>query len=411
MRRQDFTPAALDGLTAGKRADPVVMGLSIELTAGKRKAWTFRRRLPGSSKIVSLKHGAYPAVSIAEAREWATALNEKIERGIDPREETRAEKARRAMTIEAAHTLYMEVVERGDRKKLKPRTISDKRVIFDRDIKPRLGDKMLSELSDDECWEAVYNKAESSKDRANKMAGELNCFLRWCSGREGRVGGIQPLSHPAPTLTSTWFSTGAKANKRFLSDQEIKWLLQALVPEALTYRGFILLLLSAARRNELFGAPAAEIVEGVWTLPGERSKNGEVNIIAFGPWGQRLSRTNHKWLFPSPRLDGPQLFGWFSARDRIHERMEKIAGAKIPPWHFHDLRRTFRSNARRVGIDRDIAELMLNHKRLGVEGVYDKNQELERRATGFAAWERHIVQMLVGLGLSQELDVPQDMVT
>jgi hypothetical protein len=204
MRRQDFTPAALDGLTAGRRADPATQGLSIRVS-GKRKLWTYRRRLSGSKKILSLTHGTYPAVSIAAARGWAEALNDRIDRGIDPREESRAEQARKAMTVEAAHKLYMVVVTRGDRKTLKPRTLYDKRVIFDRDIKPRLGDTSLVELTEDECWEAIYDKAEASKDRANKMAGELNCFLRWCCGREGRMAGIQPLIHPAPTLTSTWF--------------------------------------------------------------------------------------------------------------------------------------------------------------------------------------------------------------
>lgn len=86
------------------------------------------------------------------------------------------------------------------------------------------------------------------------MAGELSCFLRWCSGREGRMAGIELPAHPAPTLNSNWFSTGAKANTRFLSDDELIWLFQALVEESQFYRrGFILLLLTAARRNELFG--------------------------------------------------------------------------------------------------------------------------------------------------------------
>jgi integrase len=86
------------------------------------------------------------------------------------------------------------------------------------------------------------------------------------------------------------------------------------------------------------------------------------------PMGEGAGANDHEWLFPSPRPRRPQLFGWFQARNRVHERMEKLAGVTIPSWHFHDFRRTFRSNARRIGIDRDIAELMLNHKRKGIEG-------------------------------------------
>lgn len=84
--------------------------------------------------------------------------------------------------------------------------------------------------------------------------------------------------------------------------------------------------------------------------------------------------------------------------------MEKLAGSVIPSWHFHDLRRTFRSNARRLGIDRDIAELMLNHKRKGIEGIYDRNQELGLRAAGFEAWETFLRKLAGVAEVADELN-------
>lgn len=401
----NLSPSRIDALPVGKHSDALVPGLCVTVSASGKKTWLFRRRVARSGTTVALRLGCFPAHSIGAARDWARKLNEAIERGADPREESRITSAK-AMTLAEAHAIYMTAMRRGDRKTLKPRTIEDKEKIFRRDIEPRLGREVLGELTEDECWDAVYDKAKSSKVRANKMAGELSCFLRWCSSREGQMDGVRLKEHPAPTLNSNWFSTGPKANKRFLSTDELKWFFQALAGESLVYRrGFALLLLTAARRNELFGAPSAEIVEGVWILPAERSKNGEANVVALGPWGRRLAQTNHAWLFPSPRLDGPQLFGWFKARDRIHRRMEEIAGCRVPRWHFHDLRRTFRSHARRIGIDRDIAELMLNHKRKGIEGVYDRNEELERRAAGFAAWETFLAELVAAAGCASQLGV------
>ncbi len=404
---QNFNPLSIDTLASGKRLDPLVPGLCVIVNRSGKKIWHFRRRVAKSGTIVTLKLGTFPAYTIPVAREWASKLNEAIERGEDPRVQMRLEKARDRFTVDKAHALYLDAMKRGDRKTLKPRTLSDKAVIFTRDIGPRLGAKLLAELTENDCWDAVYDKAKDSKDRANKMAGELSCFLRWCSGREGWMAGIELRAHPAPSLNSNWFSTGPKANTRFLSDEEIGWLFQALINEPPIYRrGFTLLLLTAARRNELFGAPVSEFNDGIWTLPAERSKNGEVNVIALGPWARRLAQTNHAWLFPSPRIEGPQLFGWFKARDRIHRRMEALASTHIPSWHFHDLRRTFRSNARRLGIDRDIAELMLNHKRKGIEGVYNRNQELELRAAGFAMWEAFLLELAHGVGASDLLNAP-----
>ncbi len=144
-------------------------------------------------------------------------------------------------------------------------------------------------------------------------------------------------------------------------------------------------------------------------MPASRSKNGEVNVVALSQWGQALAGKPEKWLFASPRIDGPQLAGWFGARDRLHCRMEKLAQAKLASWHFHDLRRTFRSNARKLGIDQEIAELMLNHKRKGLKAVYDKNQELELRAAGFAAWEAHLMKIAIEVGVIEQLGVPLDL--
>lgn len=396
-------PSNIDALCAGKHPDPIVPGLCVIVSASGRKTWHFRRRISRSRTIVSLKLGKYPAHSIAAAREWAMRLNEAIERGADPREEQRIERAN-AMSLAEAHAVYMAAMRRGDRKTLRPRTLDDKQKIFTRDIAPRLGTKTLGKLTENECWDAVYDKAKSSKVRANKMAGELNCFLRWCSSREGQMDGILLKSHPAPTLNSNWFGNGPKANKRFLTIEELGWLFQALASEARVYRrGILLLLLTAARKTELLGAPAAEISGGLWTLPPERSKNGLANYVALGPWGRRLAQTNSRWLFPSPRTDGPQLHGWFQARDRIRARMEELAGQPIARWHFHDLRRTFRSHARRVGIDREIAELMLNHKKKGLEEVYDRNEELDLRQAGFAAWEAYLLEIAEASGAAEPL--------
>ena len=405
---QSFTPASIDSLGKGKRTDPLMPGLYIEVVGRGRKAWRYRRRVTKSHIIVSAQLGNFPAFTIPAAREWAAGLNEAVERGEDPRVSLRAEAARTAMTVERAHGLYMEAMRRGDRRQLKPRSISDKDAIFIRDIKPRLGSIVLDALSEDDCWDAVYDKARTSKDRANKMAGELSCFLKWSSGREGQMSGIKLATHPAPTLNSNWFDTGPKANQRFLADDELKWFFKALVDEPLVYRrGFILLLLTAARRTELFAAPAAEIVAGIWTLPANRSKNGEANIVALGDWGRTLAQTNHAWLFPSRRVDGPQLSGWFKARDRVHARMEKFAGHPIASWHFHDFRRTFRSKARRLEIDRDIAELMLNHKRKGIEGVYNKGQELDLRSAGFKSWEAFLLNIARNANVARTLLAPE----
>lgn len=102
-----------------------------------RRVWLFRRRVPQSNRTVELTFGVFSAKSTGAARHWAVSLNEAIERGMDPHEEARAEKAR-AMCVSEAHMIH-KVAMRSNRKRPKPRSLYDKQVIFTRDIGPRLG--------------------------------------------------------------------------------------------------------------------------------------------------------------------------------------------------------------------------------------------------------------------------------
>ncbi|CAM5290449.1 hypothetical protein [Sphingobium scionense] len=125
---------------------------------------------------------------------------------------------------------------------------------------------------------------------------------------------IELAAHPAPTLNSNWFDTGPAANQRFLDEPELCLWLRALAPEPLDVRRALLLpLLTAARRGVLFGASACEFSNWLWTLPADRSKNGETNFVALGAWGRFLAQTNARWLIPSPRVDA------IGAQGRAHQ--------------------------------------------------------------------------------------------
>jgi hypothetical protein len=80
--------------------------------------------------MVKLSLGPFPRKTMANAREWARALNEQVEAGIDPRVPEQIEPDPGAMTVAQAHALYMVAVNEGRgsraKRKNKPRTIKDK---------------------------------------------------------------------------------------------------------------------------------------------------------------------------------------------------------------------------------------------------------------------------------------------
>lgn len=158
------------------------------------------------------------------------------------------------------------------------------------------------------------------------------------------------------------------ARSRKLDLEEIEWFPKAVAQEEERdfRRGMILWLLTAARISEVVRAPSSEVVAGIWTIAADRAKSGCAHSIALGPWAQRLMQTNGVWIFPAERVEGPRTTGWYKARDRVKERMEALAGRPIERFTPHDFRRTARSNTKRLKVNFETAEAMMNHVKTGL---------------------------------------------
>ena len=402
-----MTPASVDELVDGHFADPQTPGLRIEVGATGRKTWRYRRRLTGGG-IIKLTLGRYPAFSIAAAREWAAGLNAKVEADVDPRALAAEEIERARLTVAFAHERYMAAVREGRAsraKKLnKPRTIADKLGIYNRDIAPTLAEKLIFEVTEDDLTKLVLGKGRTARRRANLLSAELKVFFGWAASLRGTEIGLP--SNPAFRLTDLKFPEAPRS--RILSLEEIGWFLRAVALEARDYqRGLLLLLLTAARISEVIFARSAEYRDGVWTIPADRTKNGRAHRIALGPWGQSLIRTNGTWVFPSDRADGPKVpCAWYKSRNRVLKRMSRFAGRTIEPWTPHDLRRTARSNTKRLKFDFETAEAMLNHAKQGLERIYDSYDLEDEKRAWFLAWENEIAMIARSVGVAAALGVP-----
>jgi site-specific recombinase XerD len=403
-----LTPASIDVLAEGYLADPLTPGLTIEVGAKGQKTWRYRRRITSTGTIVKLTLGRYPRHSIADARQWASELNAQVEIGVDPRAIAEQEVERAKLTVAYAHGRYMQAVREGRAsraKKLnKPRTIAEKLEIYNCDIAPKLAKKIVFDVTEEDLTRLVLAKGKRARVRANRLATELKVFFGWASSLRGTEIGL-PLN-PAARLADLKFPEAPR--NRILSLEEIGWFLRALAPEPKTYqRGMLLWLLTAARISEVIFAQSTEYRDGIWTIPAERVKNGREHRIALGPWGQSLIRTNSVWVFPSARIDGPRVpGGWYKARNRVLKRMAEYAGRPIERWTPHDLRRTARSNTKRLGVDFETAEAMLNHTKRGLERIYDGYDLAEEKREWFLTWENEIARIARAVGAAEELGVP-----
>ncbi|WCT80026.1 tyrosine-type recombinase/integrase [Novosphingobium humi] len=403
-----FSPAMIDALSEGSLADPLTPGLAIEVLKSGKKRWRYRRQVARRKVVATIFGGLFPAQSVAEAREWARELNLQVEAGIDPRAVQRAEKARNEMTVAKAHGLYMVAVHEGRSSRAKrinkPRTIKDKIDVYNHDIAPTLGSRNIYEVTERDLINLVEAKGKTAKVRANRLAAELKVFFGWAASLRGLEVGLE--TDPSKRLGDLRFPERARTRK--LSHLELEWFLQALVEEERDFqRGLLLCLLSAARITEVARARSDEIVNGVWTIPATRAKNSFEHSIALGPWGRSLMQTNHKWVFQAIKIDGPRNNSvWYKARDRVLARMEELAGHPIERFTPHDFRRTARSNTKRLKVDFETAEAMLNHVKKGMERTYDLYEMEDEKRLWFLKWEEEVAAIAMRVGVAAALGVP-----
>lgn len=185
---------------------------------------------------MKLSLGLYQAYSIAGAREWANGLNLQIDAGIDPRESARQELRLATMTVDRAHGLYMEAVREGRSswaKRLnKPRTVADKQDIYRRDIAPKLGRKIIYDVTEADLIKLVEGKGKKARVRANRLAAELKVFFGWSASLRGLEVGLQV--DPSRQLGDLRFRETPRSRR--LALQEIAWFLQALIEEQRDYQ-------------------------------------------------------------------------------------------------------------------------------------------------------------------------------
>jgi hypothetical protein len=169
----------------------------------------------------------------------------------------------------------------------------------------------------------------------------------------------------------------------------------------------LLWLLTAARLAEVSEARSEELNDGIWVIPASRVKNSFEHKIALGPWGRSLMLSNYEWIFQAPKLDGPRSRGsWYRARNRVKKRMEKLAGRPIERFTPHDFRRTTRSNTKRLKVDFETAEAMLNHVKKGLERTYDTYELEEEKSAFFLKWEQEVAEIARRAGVADRLGVP-----
>jgi integrase len=363
------------------RPDPVrrevpdsTPGLYLQLQPSGHRSWAVRYRFNGKPSKLTI--GAFPSVSLHDARVAAIRAREAVAKGMDPARAKADAKIRtdaaKADTVTAICESYMAM----EAKKL--RTAGQRRSILNRLIYPALGAMPIATVKRSDIVR-LLDKIEAGA--GPRMADVTLAVLR-------------RIFHWHETRTDDWRSPvirgmGSRQNTvehrrtRILSDDEIRavW---AATADGQPFSALIrLALLTSARRNEIAGMRWDEIDgDGIWALPPSRSKT-KVEIT------RPLSKAALAVLEGMPRIDGCDFIftsngitpiNSFSDPKRLLDKRSGVAG-----WTVHDTRRTARSLMSRAGIHSDVAEKCLGHSRGDIVERYDRHSYTREMRDAFEA--------------------------
>lgn len=330
----------------------------------------------------------------ASARTEAERLLVMVAQGIDPVE---ADRKRRDDAVNLAFSAYAD-------RFLATCTGAGWRSLVERSLrlhaKPVLASKALPAITRADVV-AVFD-AMPVGQQANRrtMFAILRRMFRWAIGR-GDLERSPMEGMEAPPVV--------KARDRWLSDDELVRVWNALSACHRCYQPIVRLLIATGqRREEVAGLQWAELdrADRVWRLPGERAKNGapttvplndlaiaELDVVAKGDkWPKRGG------VFLTAK--GGPFESMTRGKAKLDETLAAGDGEPIPAWRLHDLRRTVATGLQRLGVRFEVTEAVLNHvggSRAGVAGVYQRHDWKQEKRDALDAWGRHVSACLSGV--------------
>lgn len=400
-RIRQFKPPAKGEATVW---DTEVAGLGVRCLQSGVKSYIVAYRAgygrTGVSRRMTL--GKVEGLRLEDAREAALDIRVKVFKGEDPVEDRRKqiqETARPPLTISQGLERYNADQERrGVIKRVSVHST------LQRHFLGHLGDIPLASIDRRAVVEAIEAlEAENKMGSAKELQSRSSTFLKWCADR----GLIK--SNPLQGYKSSRSTRAQRIARpgRELSDPELVrvWNATEADPVNPAFGQLIrMLILTGQRRTETAKMRWID-VDGdrkFWIIPADRTKNGIAHEVPLPPLAQTI-------LAVVPRYEGCEyvfstsgsapISGWTKLEAKLRSavldgvaRDSKLSGNTLgmAHWTLHDLRRTYRTGLTKLGIDPNVAEIMLNHRPETLRSIYDRDPRLSARSEAAERWANHV---------------------
>jgi integrase len=378
MPTQKLTDKTLKGLKSPASGqidiwDDVLPSFGVRIGKTGRKSFFVGTRIKGKYQRITLKP-AYPELGLAAARIKARIIIADAQGGVGPElKQKREEKG----TFGAVAAAFMEDFAHSHR------TRDEMQRKIDVDL-AEWHSIQITDIARKDIKELIRLKARTAPIAANRLLSLITKIFNWALKEE--------LIEASPAMQID--RPGQETEReRSLSADEIRTVWGAF--DQLGYPWgplFKMLLVTGQRRGEVAGLKWSEITAEGWRLPGERAKKGKGHLVPLSTLAKEILEGVPQigdLVFRS-YTDTP-LQGW----SRTMKRLQKLCGPMVD-WHLHDLRRTFATHLRSLGVDRLIVSKLLNHAEAGVTKTYDRYSADPEKTAAMERWANRLREIISG---------------
>jgi integrase len=349
--------------------DPELTGHYVRVQPSGAKAFVTVARNPSGKQIWS-NIGATDVLSISEAREQAREVIKRVRAGLPAFE---APPTKPDSFEDIAHQWLKRHAEAKQLRSLK----NIKRLLRVH-VYPKWSDRAFLDIRRSDVA-ALLDAVEDGHGarQADLVLTVVRSIMNWQAARTD--------DYTPPVIRGMRRQNPKEHTRsRILSDDEIR----AIWKQAEGNGGFgaivRLALLTGQRRTKIAAMKWDNLsTHGVWTISLSPREKGNAGAIMLPPAALDIIRSQDRigdspYVFPAGRGNG-HLCGFSEIKRDFDAELSDVA-----PWVLHDLRRTARSLMARAGTRPDIAERVMGHAIVGVEGIYDRHVYRDEKADALA---------------------------
>lgn len=349
------------------------------------KVFVLQTRIARRTNSNRIKIGVFPETTLERARAVAAEWNALIERGIDPREEDarreREEKLKKRRTFRSAMEDYIAWLPQRDFNRHVPEDIATLRREFLDPVRNPWMDGPIADVRESMVKELVKAiRDRPAQTQAYNTLSLVKRFFDWAVEEHGDDYGL--TADPIAGLTHKRLKLRRRKRKRSLDAVELRayWMAAEATPYPYGPLYRLVVLLGGRRKRECSEMRWSEIdwARRLWIIPLERVKHGDELLELHVPltkeavalleelrrnqpegWGDCVFSTTNGQI---PINGGSKAMAAFQSE--MEARFQQLRpGAVMKGWVLHDLRRVVRTALSTLGVDDEVAERVIGHRR------------------------------------------------